>query len=318
MTTTLSPYVLDNPPAPGSDEWTTRISASKVAPMIRNEDGDYAGFGYITAWQTWRMLKGMFTQDFNDFMLRKFDAAHEVEAHAAQWWISQQDNPDDWMLSDGEVTFVDPRYTFHGQHPTATPDYVATHLPTGQRTGIEVKNPDTPKVNNGWVIQSFCQHEWSGLDAITLIVWPSDGDNLVIPINPTRDQVNAIMADITAFSTLLDNNEEPAGGDLDLAEDIVNELKDAKQAVADAEARLEAAKAAALAAASFYKRGVYDGKVVITRTPGRFAKGRVPEQFAHLLNDEKFTKTSFDTSAFAKAHPDVYDMARGDDILTLK
>ncbi len=47
MTTTLfkPQRRINTPPAPGSEEWATLITASKVPPMITDNNGEYAGLG---------------------------------------------------------------------------------------------------------------------------------------------------------------------------------------------------------------------------------------------------------------------------------
>lgn len=321
MTMTMTaptPHVLDNAPAPGTDEWTATVTASKVPPMALNAEGEYAGFGYLTAWQTFELLKGRYVETFNDFMLKKFAEAHAAEQDAAEWWIQQQERPEDWMLSAGEVAFTHPGYVFNGRHPIATIDRVATHLPTGYRVGLEVKRPDTMKTNPGWIIQTICQHEWSDVNENNLIIWPADTGVLVLPIKPTRAQVDNLMGDIAAFCERLDNDDEPANGEVILTDDIVAELAAAKEALAAAEERVATIQQRIADTLGQHKRALHNGKAIAYRVSGRFAQGRVPDEYKHLLKDEKYRKTAFDQKKFAKDHPEAYAAALGDSSITFK
>lgn len=317
---TKTPHILTDAPKPGSPEHAALISASKVPPMARNAEGAPAGFGYITAWEQYEELKGRFIQDHSDYMLARFEMAHEAEQEAVNWWVSQQENPEEWATTGGEVAYTHPGYTFYGRHPIATLDDVATHLPTGRQVRLEVKNPDNTKVDQGWLLQCIAQEEWSGIPDGELIVWPRYDAPFSFPLSFTREQIQAVMDDVTVFAEMLDNDTEPGGGEHELSDDMMNELLDARQAVIKAEEHLEEVKKGIAGKIGHHKRATYQGKVIATRSAGRFAKTRIPVEYADIANSPEYqtTATKFDKDKFEKDHPDAYKQALGESSFTFK
>lgn len=306
----ITPYILTDPPAPGSEEWARTITASKVPPMIRDADGNFAGFGYITAWEQYQELKGEVVDDPNDFMLKRFKAALAIEQKAAEWWIAQQDNPDEWELSDGEVAYHNPLYPFFG---FATVDRVATNTRTGEQVILEIKNPDVGGVKPGWVVQHLAQQETSGITTGGLIIWPRIGEPEWHPIAHDQAKIDAIMADVAAFAERLDNNDEPAGGNIQLTQDDMDDLAEAQKLLDDAEKNLAAIKQSIIDKLGDHKRATFDGKVILTSQAGKFAASRIPKEHQALTKSDKFMTTSkkFDAKKFAAEYPDLYADAIG-------
>ena len=306
-----TPYVLDNPPAPGTEAWTTAITASKVPPMARNPEGEFAGLGYITAFEQYEQLKGRFTQEFSTFMLARFEQAHAMEEPAAQWWVNQQARPQDWELSEGEVAFHNPAFP---ALDFATVDRVATNTVTGEKIALEVKNPDNPGLQPGWVIQRIAQQIASGLKG-GVIVAPRTGvqDFQFFELNFSDTEQEVIEAHILYFKELLDTDTPPPGGVIELAEDELDELKKATQAVKDAEAHLKQLKAKYLEKLGKAKSATFNGTPMITRTAGSFAKNRVPKDQLATLEDPDVTTTTtvtkFNEEAYANKYPDLYAQA---------
>lgn len=310
MTTTftLAPITIDAP-APGTPEWRTAITASKVPPMIRDKDGNYAGFGYISAWHQYEQLKGRYVQEFSDFMLKKFDKAHAAEIDAINWWINQQDNPDDWSV-EREVAFHNPA------HPCidfATVDWVATHTPTGDKHILEVKNPNKGGIRAGWIIQHRVQRIASGINQGGLIIYPENGTPEYHPIDQDAAADQAILDDINAFKNLLDADTPPAGGDLVLTDELMGRYDAALAAVAAAEKELSIIKEELQNHLGTNKRAVYDGKVVVSASSGKFAQSRLDAEHKKLAKDDRFriesTSRKFDEDAFKAEYPEAYEAA---------
>ena len=314
MTTiTHTPRVIDNPPAPGSEAWQTSITASKVPSMIRDADGKFANLGYLTAWEVYEQIKGRYTPEHTDFMLARFERAHDEEQPACEWWVAQQDKPEDWMLSESEVAFYNPEVPFL---TFVTIDRVATHLPTGERTRLEVKNPEFPGLQPGWFFQSEIG---SGLKG-GIIVSPVNGEREWHPTVVTDADKATVIADIAHFAFLLATDTAPEDGDKQVPADLLARLEDAKAAKKIADAALKAAKEEVEHALGINRRLLHGDKVVAYRSEGKFSQGRVPKEHAAALEDpEVFTTVNaFDAEKFHTKYPDLYEAAIGAPTITVK
>lgn len=311
--------ILTTPPAPGTEEWKRTISASKVPSMIRDADDNWAGIGYLTAHQQYKQIKGEYEEQHSDFMLKKFDKAHKMESVAAKWWITQQHTPEQWQLSDGEVTFHNPTLGTENYPVIATIDFVATNTVTGEQVGLECKNPDAAGLRPNWVIQTHAQKITAQLDRHELIVYPDNGEPQIAPAdNPALDA--KVADDIAHFIRLLEDDQAPDPDDYAIDADTIAAIDQAKRDIEEAQERLATLKKDVEQRMGHHKRAVYGDTVIATRTAGRFSKARIPEQYQELAQDPKFTKTStrFDADAFKKAHPDAYAAATGEDIISFR
>lgn len=311
--------ILTTPPAPGTPEWTACVSASKVPAMIRDADGNWAGLGYLTAYQQYKQIKGEYEEQHSDFMLKKFDKAHKMEAVAAKWWTTQQHTPEQWQLSDGEVTFANPNLGTDNYPVIATIDFVATNTTTGEQVGLECKNPDNAGLRPNWVIQTHAQKITAQLDRHELVVYPDNGEPQIAPAdNPALDA--KVADDIAHFIHLLEADQAPDPDDYAIDADTIAAIDQAKRDIEEAQQRLEALKQDVEQRMGNHKRAVYGDTVIATRTAGRFAQSRLPKDMQDIAKEDRFKKTStkFDADAFKKEYPDAYAAATGDDIISFR
>lgn len=318
MTTPLAPLIVENAPDPGTPEWNSTITASKVPPMVTLPTGEYAGYGYLTAWEQYEELKGRYTPEHTDYMLEIFDLAHKREQPAVEQWVDAQDNPEHWEIHLQE-TWGNPTL---GYSNFATLDARAHNTKTGENRILEVKSPLTGGKQPAWVMQTVAQHLFSGIDNAELIIWPfSDDAPTFNPVDMPQPLIDKVAADIAAFNGLLTADTPPPGGDLEVDEDTYRNLAALKKAADEAKMAYETArkKLTATIEGAAAKRAVFEGERVATLVDGKFSASRVPDEYAHLLegDDVQKTVTKLDEKKLAALYPYAYAAGIGDPYITL-
>lgn len=313
-----TPHTIDNPAAPGSDEWATTITASKVPPMITRPDGTYAGYGYLTAWEQFESLKGRYNPEYSDYMLALFDEAHKREEPAVQQWVERQERPQDWEITLQEA-WTNPALGFDNY---ATLDARAYNTETGETRILEVKSPITGGQQPGWIMQITAQHVMSGINSADLIIWPFSAENIdVHHIDLAPALVEKVTADMKAFNALLTADTPPPGGDIPITDEQITELKRLKDEAKKADEAYKAArdKLTRQIEQQEGKRATHNGERVATVVPGRFAASRVPDEYADVLNSFAVQKTvtKLDEAKLKKMYPWVYAAGTGDPYITL-
>lgn len=313
-----SPHPVTSAPAPGTPEWATTITASKVPPMITNPDGTFAGFGYLTAWETYQELKGNYTPEHSDYMQRIFALAHEREEPAIQRWVDSQQHPQHWEIHLQE-TWINPTLPYNA---LATPDARAHNTETGEDVILEVKSPITGGAQPGWIMQNVAQHIITGIPRAELVIFPFATDTITThPTDLTTELVNKVARDIENFNNLLEANTPPPGGDYDIPEYRVDHLKALKKAAEDADKAYKAARAdlTKTIADNHAKRAVANGERIATMIDGKFSAARVPDEYKAILtrDDLQKTVTKLDEAKLKTEFPWVYAAGLGDPYITL-
>lgn len=107
------PCVVENPAAPGTDEWARIMTASKVAGIVGESN-------YESPYSVWNLFHGIRVEDRS--MEDRYRTGHAME-HALSWWWADQ-NPGS-RLSRGEVQVTNPGLAFDN---AATLDRIATRI----------------------------------------------------------------------------------------------------------------------------------------------------------------------------------------------
>lgn len=328
----MTQQVLENAPAPGSDEWKKTVTASKVAAMLRNhETGEYLGIDYASAFETWHTMHGTWDKPISDDLIEFFTECHQAEVWAISMWATE--NPE-WEISPvkqsphgyltAEVPFTDTSLPFPN---IATVDAVATHKETGEKLILEVKRPRSfYGVRTNWKVQHNTQMAISGIHKGVMLIAPKYGEKQFLETEFDPELWEWTLKDIQHFMTLeeapdmagcenaqtiLAGHHPTPDGELKLNEDDMSELLAAWQNLADAEAhakRLENIMAERLGDNA---KATFNGVTVVSRSAGRFAQSRIPTEHKAVLKDEKYMTKKFDDKKLKKAMPDVWQQAVG-------
>lgn len=315
---TTAPHALTDAPAPGTEAWNATITASKVPPMITLSDGAYAGYGHLTAWEQFEEIKGRYTREISDYLQAIFDAAHDREQPAIEQWVEAQENPHHWEIHLQEA-WTNPQLPFSN---FATLDARAYNTETNETRALEVKSPISGGRQTGWVIQSVAQHIMSGIENVDLIVYPFSADTITTYTTDLNSAlVSKVRGDMEAFYKLLQDDTPPPGGDVQVDAATYEKIKALKAAEKKAKEDYEKAKADLIAYVrkSEAKRAVHGDERVATLVDGRFAKSRVPDEYAEILtgDDVTVTTTKLDEKKLKKKYPWVYASGLGDPYLTI-
>lgn len=318
MTTATAPRPLTDAPAPGTDAWNATITASKVPPMITLPTGEYAGYGYLTAWEQYEEIKGRYDREVSDYMQAIFDAAHEREQPAVEQWVEAQENPHHWEIHLQEA-WTNPELPFSN---FATLDARAYNTETDETRALEVKSPISGGQQPGWAIQTVAQHIMSGIKAVDLIVYPFSAQRITTyPADLNPALVSKVRGDMEAFYKLLQDDTPPPGGDVQVNAETYKKIKALKAAEKKAKEDYEKAKQDLIdyVKQNEGKRAVHGDERVATLIDGRFAKSRVPDEYADILtgDDVTVTTTKLDEKKLKKKYPWVYAAGLGDPYLTI-
>lgn len=313
-----APHILKDAPAPGTEAWNATITASKVPSMITLPTGEYAGYGYITAWEQYEEIKGRYTREISDYMQAIFDAAHEREQPAVEQWVEAQENPHHWEVHLQEA-WTNPELPFSN---FATLDARAYNTETDETRALEVKSPISGGRQPGWAIQNVAQHIMSGIKAVDLIVYPFSANTITTyPADLNTALVGKVRDDMEAFYKLLQDDTPPPGGDVQVDAETYEKIKALKAAEKKAKEDYEKAKADLIAYVNKNeaKRAVHGDERVATLVDGRFAKSRVPDEYADILtgDDVTVTTTKLDEKKLKAKYPWVYAAGLGDPYLTI-
>ena len=316
MSTTPQPTA--TAPAPGTPEWNTTITASKVPPMITLPTGEYAGYGYLTAWEQYEEIKGRFTREITDYMQAIFDAAHAREEPAIQQWVDNQEHPEHWEIHLQEA-WENPALPFPN---FATLDARAHNAETGQTKVLEVKSPITGGQQPSWAIQAVAQHIMSGIESVDLIVYPFSAKTIkTYPADLNPALVDKVRGDMEAFYKLLQEDTPPPGGDIQVDDETYQQIKALKAAEKEAAAAYNKAKNDLLnyVKSQEGKRAIHGDERIATLIQGRFAASRVPDEYAEILtgDDVTVTTTKLDEKKLKTKYPWVYAAGLGDPYLTI-
>lgn len=307
---------------PGTPEHTRMITSSKVAPMLRDEFGDFLGIGYDSAYDTYQYLTGAAEKDVSG-MEEIFRYGHAAEKFARYWL---QDTMPGWKFSAGEVAF--------GHHPELKFPHQATvdmRASKGRRRAVvEVKAPKVDRgVEDKWIPQITMNMACSGAHETIFVIVPRYGEVSVHHIEFEPGLWEAIVEDTNDFWRRIQEGDAPeAGGSelwreeqgvlnppdknappVTLNEGYTERYENAVREVAAAEERLEVVKNEIIEQMGTAPRvNGADGRKIVTRTAGRFSQKRVPEA---ALRDMSLYSQQFDTKKLKEKHPDWYEAARG-------
>lgn len=106
-------------PLPGSDEWWTYLTGSKIAAVVGTDP-------WTSRFTLWHRMAG--TADRGETNA-DMERGHFLEAGVVAWWAAQ--NPD-WTVTPGQWFTMRSRYG-------ATPDALAVHTGTGERAIVQAK-----------------------------------------------------------------------------------------------------------------------------------------------------------------------------------
>lgn len=308
--------------APGSPEHTRMITSSKVAPMLRDEDGEFLGIGYDAAYDTYQYMTGAAEKDVAS-MEEIFRYGHAAERFARYWL---QDTMPGWRFSDGEVAY--------GYHPELKFPHQATidmRASKGRRRAVvEVKAPKVDRgVEEKWIPQIVMNMAVSGIHEALLVIVPRYGEVSVHEIEYDPELWDAIVEDATDFWRRIQEGDAPDHGGSALWREeqgklhkpdktadpvVLNEgytqrYADAVRRLADAEDYLARVQNEIIEQMGDAPRvNGADGRKIVTRTAGRFSQKRVPEAF---FKDMSLYSQKFDKDKLREQHPDVYAGAVG-------
>lgn len=309
---------------PGSEAHTRMITSSKVATMLRDEDGEYLGIGYDSAFDLFQYMTGNAKKDITG-MEEIFRYGHAAE-HFARYWLKE--TMPGWSFSRGEVAYgFHPRLKFPHQ---ATVDLRARK--GRQQRLIEVKAPKVDRgVEDKWVPQAVMNMAVSGIHELQLIVVPRYGEVNIYDIEWDRDLWEAIIEDTHHWWDRMNRGDAPAPGGsalyrqmrgamfptwdakaepVTLNEGWTQRYAQAVQDLADAEEAYDVVRNEIVdMMGDAYRVNGADGRKIVSRSKGRFSESRVPDEYR---NDPQFQTTKFDSSKFKQSHPDLYEEAQGD------
>lgn len=307
---------------PGSPEHTEMITSSKVAPMLRDDDLNFLGIGYDSAYDTYQYLTGEAKKDVSG-MDEIFRYGHAAEKFARYWL---QDTMPGWTLSTGEVAY--------GEHPMLDMPHQATldmRATKGKhRKVVEVKAPKVDRgVEDKWIPQLQMNMAVSGIHEALLVLVPRYGEVSVHEIKFDEPLWDTMVEDINDFwRRIIEGDPPPHEGSALWRDEQAKLYKpDAKvvpvvlnegytQRYADAVAALDAAERELAVVeneiieqmgAAPYVKGA-DGRKIVSRRAGSFAKSRVPKKY---LEDKELLTPQFDRSKLRAKYPDLYDAALG-------
>lgn len=314
--------IVNNPPAPGTDEWRRMITASKVADMLRDgETGEFLGIGYFSAFERYMQMTGEWEPEISDETMAMFNDAHDAEDYAVNVWLRANEG---WQANAGEVAYTDETLAF--------PNMVT--LDRRARRGrarkiIEVKRPRIARgVRDGWRAQVIFQMGVSGIHNADLVEVPVYGTPVIHHIEWDADLYAAICADAAAFFELVRHEFPPAAGDSEHAKEIFGRITpdDDKQLDWDDEqladeietvwAQLAEAERAArtmenkvMEMMGDAKKATLNGRKLVSRTTGRFSQARVEDK--EKLKDPDVLEQKVSSAKFKKKYPDEYAAATG-------
>lgn len=316
----MTPRPVTDPPAPGTPEWCRMITASKVASMLRDADGDYLGVGYNSAFEMWHQMAGLWEPD--DIDNRVLDRGHWMEASGREFWLYE--NPG-WRISRKEVAYTDADLPFPN---LVTLDSRASR--GRSRRIVEIKAPRKDQgVHDKWRVQVMFQMGVTGIHQADLVLMPQYGEERIEHIEWDPDLYAAIVDDAAHFWGLIEAGTPPDVGesvhaaqilaalhpfpdrDVDTAldQDVMDDLLTAWDRLSDAQSAAQAAENRVMAAMGDTGKATFDDRKVAGRIAGKFAKSRFPEP--DILSEYMVPTTKLDTKKLQADHPDLYAQAVG-------
>ncbi|WP_420100152.1 hypothetical protein [Corynebacterium sp.] len=327
----MTPRPVTDPPAPGTPEWRRMITASKVASMLRDAAGDYLGIGYNSAFELWHQMAGLWEPDGLDS--RVLDRGHWMEASGREFWLYE--NPG-WRISRKEVAYTDSDLQFPN---LVTLDSRASR--GRSRRIVEIKAPRKDQgVHDKWRAQVMFQMGVTGIHQADLVLMPQYGEERIEHIEWDPDLYAAIVDDAAHFWRLLEAGTPPDAGAsehaaqilaalhptpdpdtaIELPVDVMDEWTTALDRSAAAEKALTTVENKVREQMGDAARASFDGRVVASRSAGRFAKTRLPktDEAKAAVAACTVTKESLDTAALKRDHPDLYAAATAAPTYTFK
>lgn len=316
--------LLKNPPKPGTPQWRGMITASKAPSMFRDAYGEFQGFGYFSAYETYLMMRGEWEPTIPPDLQELFDDGHDIEDYAVNYWLRR--NPG-WKQSHKEVAYTDASW---GIPNIATIDRRVSR--GSRRAIIECKRPvrAKPQLPAGWYIQVMTQMMISGIHEAYLVEVPRFGDPTIHTIEWDPEVAKKIREDCEHFHNLVidgippdigasesvneilaDRWPDPTGETIDLTEMAMDELIAAWQEVDAAEAKARALENKLKEKMGDASKLLFEGSPVIRRSAGRFAQSRIPKEHREVLKDPAFMSSKFDSALLKKKLPEVYEAALG-------
>lgn len=316
--------ILKDPPKPGTPQWRGMITASKAPSMFRDASGEYMGLGYLSAYETWLSMRGVWEPSIPPDLQELFDDGHDIEDYAVNYWLRR--NPG-WRQSRKEVTYTDPSWKVPN---LATIDRRVSR--GSRRAIIECKRPvrAKPQLPAGWYVQVMTQMMISGIREAYLVEVPRFGDPTIHTIYWDPEVAKKIREDCEHFHNLViddtppdigasksaneilaDRFPNPTGETIELDVDTMEDLVIAWQEVEIAEAKARILENRLKERMGDASKLLFGGVPVIRRSAGRFAQSRIPKEHREVLRDPEFMSQKFDPALLKKKMPDVYEAALG-------
>lgn len=343
MTTATPPTTATrvfNPPAPGTPQWRKTISASKIPSLIKNEHGDYSGFGYDSAWEVWRTMTSDYTKEYDEETLAMFAEGHDAEPSAIQRALRHlaEDTGtgvNEWRV-ETQASFTDPELPFDN---IATLDALVTHPKLDLRVNIEAKRPRFSTFRPGWIIQTKVQAGTAKTDYGLIVTDPIYGDPEVFKVDNDPDEYARIMAHVHNFWFMhIRMGIEPDPGSsgsfadwfcqnhpnvdeakaIEVEDELMAELIQAIKAEADATELVEKLRNQVIKQMGKAKTARYKGVRVIGRTAGKFSQKRIPKEFPDLLADPRVLTQKVDPELVKQHYPEIYKKAQGNGSMSLQ
>lgn len=318
-----------NPPAPGTDQWRTMITASKAPAMMRDSAGSFLDWGYLTAYEQYLQMRGEWEQTFDPFLEELFAEAHDMEDFAVNHFLRKQAGQGiDWRQSHTEVAYRDPAWEI--PH-LATLDRVVSK--GSRRAVVEVKRPvrEKPVLPKNWFVQVLFQMRISGIREAYLVAVPRYGEISIHNIAYDEKIAQKILDDCTDFYQRVQDGNPPevgASGNIDRifgrqhpkpTEQVFDITQADFAALEAAWVELAAAETKVRTIENRLKqqmgdagKAVYQGVPVISRRAGRFSATRVPEAMRSHLTEDAVMTPRLDAKKLRKTYPHVYDAGCGD------
>lgn len=307
---------------PGSPEHTEMITSSKVAPMLRDDDLNFLGIGYDSAYDTFQYLTVRAEKDTSG-MEEIFRYGHAAEKFARYWL---QDTMPGWTFSTGEVAY--------GEHPMLDMPHQATldmrASKGARRKVIEVKAPKVDRgVEEKWIPQLQMNMAVSGIHEALLVLVPRYGEVSVHEVKFDEPLWDTMVEDINDFwRRIVDDDPPPYEGSalwrneqakltrpdkkadpIVLNEGYTARYEDAVLALEKAEQDLSVLENEIIAQMGDAPAVMgADGRKVVSRRAGSFAKSRVPKRFR---DDPELRSEQFDKDKLREKYPKIYDAAIG-------
>lgn len=319
----MTPRVLHDPPAPGSDLWKKTITASKIPAMLTDKStGEFLGIDYFSAFERWHMMNGTWTDEIDESKQAMFDDAHDAEDYAVNVW--KRRNPG-WQTNAGEIAYTDDSLPF--------PNVVT--LDRRARRGrkfriIEVKRPRFNKELQGnWLVQVNTQMGVSDIHEADLVLVPVYGEPEIIHLTFDPDLYWGTISDAEKFWISLQTGTPPDAGDsehakeifaalnpdsdaeaeFEVPDDLMDKLLDAYADLSSVESRVITVQNLIAEQMGDAAKATYRGAKVATRSNGRFAQSRLPKEHKNLLKDPELMAPKFDPGKLKKIHPDIHAAA---------